>query len=762
MRENNNNDIDTGENQNEIQLDNLNDNNYKIKLSLEKDLESFEKIKKIEKIVCPDCGKIPILDIDNKNYTIQSFCPKNHQINKKLVDYIENSNKKFEDESPECIKCSTCQKTNKELKIDINDMYYCRCEKYFCEDCKEKHEEENEENENEEDENHEEKEDKIIHNLIKYSEIDFKCKCSKEFSDYICYCVNCNNNFCINCLVEHRSNKKGHQIINFTDQVEKYLTKEKIEAKKKEFSLQEENINKFLVNLDEWKEILELKIRHLKENLKLLVKVNKYLLFNFDKATMNQQTIERTKNLDFSYEPFINEFNNKKKNNILNNEKENLNIENNIFEQQYGYLLGLLSYQKNTILAKKEKKSLKRKKIENLNTIKNMPQIEAKVESKITSICQFNKDILIGDEKGLIHLYKLDQNLTKIFTISDNPSKEINYLCPLKNKYFISSNEDEIKIIKIDKTDNKTQYNILQSFEYNNTEINEKNDSSEASKDEENLSKIFPKDHRLTVHPKKKDNKNTNEASYDQEFLQKRSDTMYNKNTEQKMKNNNKKNYYQIMELINNNVIYIDKDKLMRLEPVLNNNYNKKELSEIKNSDKIICIAEINENKFCACFENNEIIIFDSNTFSVKGEKTKVKFNDENEKLIKIESINNSMLAGITKSKIYVISLVKVNEIKIIREVDTQMVNIDMKIAVNPCKILIAGYHKNNNYINQYNFELTKNGMTSSKDDSINSETRINMIFLYGDEKNNAKLVIIHNNNFIKTYLNNNNNNNMV
>ena len=79
MRENNNNDIDTGENQNEIQLDNLNDNHYKIKLSLEKDLESFEKIKKIEKIVCPECGKILILDIDNKNYTIQSFCPENHK-----------------------------------------------------------------------------------------------------------------------------------------------------------------------------------------------------------------------------------------------------------------------------------------------------------------------------------------------------------------------------------------------------------------------------------------------------------------------------------------------------------------------------------------------------------------------------------------------------------------------------------------------------------------------------------------------------------
>ena len=751
--------------QNEIRFDNLNDDNFKIKFSLEKDLETFEKIKKIEKIVCPDCGKIPILDIDNKNYTIQSFCPENHQINKKLVDYIENSNKKFEEESPECIKCSTCQKTNKELKIEINDMYYCRCKKYFCEDCKEKHEVENEENENEEDEDHEEKEDEIIHNLIKYSEIDFKCDCTKEFSDYICYCVNCNKNFCINCLVEHKSEQKGHQIINFTEQVEKYLTKETIETKKNEFSQQEEKINKFFNNLDKWKEILELKIRHLKENLKLLIKVNKYLLFNFDKATMNHQTIESTKKLDFSYEQFINEFNNKRNSNILNNEKENFNVENNIFEQQYGYLLGLLSYQKNTILAKRENKSLKRKKIENLNIIKNMPQTETKVESKITSICQFNKDILIGDEKGLIHLYKLDQNLNKIFTISDNPSKEINYLCPLKNQYFISSNEDEIKIIKIDKTDNRTQYNILQSFEYNN-EINETNNSSEVSKIGENLSKISPKNQRPTIAPKNKDNKILNEIPFSPEIsLQQRSGTIFINNTEEKMKSNNKKKNkynYQIIELINDNVIYIDKDKLMRLEPVLNNNYQKKELSEIKNSKKIICIAEINENKFCACFENNEIIIFDSNTFSQKGENTKVKFNDENEKLIKIESINNSMLAGITKNKIYVISLVKGNEIKIIREVDTQMINVDMKIAVNPCKILIAGYHRNNNYINQYNFELTKNGITSSKDDSINLETRINMIFLYGDEKKYAKLVFIHNNNFIKTYINNNNNNNMV
>ena len=69
---------------------------------------------------------------------------------------------------------------------------------------------------------HEEEDDEIPHSLIKYSEIDFKCKCSGEYADYYCYCVNCNKNFCQACLNEHNAENQGHEIIYFSDEIEKF------------------------------------------------------------------------------------------------------------------------------------------------------------------------------------------------------------------------------------------------------------------------------------------------------------------------------------------------------------------------------------------------------------------------------------------------------------------------------------------------------------------------------------------------------------
>ena len=692
--------------QSNLNIDDYFEDKYKNELNspneFEEELKNFNSIKKIEKIVCPQCGKIPILEIDPKNYIIQSFCPEMHTIKEKLVNYILESNEKSE-KSTESIKCSSCNKTNIELKIDKKNMYLCNCKKSFCEKCKQKHEEK-EDNE-------------ISHNLIKHSDIDFHCFCSGEFSEYTCYCLNCNQNLCQNCLPEHKSKNIGHDIIYFTDEVDKFLTEEEINKKKEELSKQEKNINDFLKNLEKWEKLFALKIKHLKENLKLLVETNKYLIYSFDISTSNQQTIETTKKLNFSYNQFINYFNKTENNNIINDEKDNINEKNNYFEQQYGYILGLLNYQKDFILTKKEKKYSKKIKIEDLSAIKNKHQIEAKIESKITSVCQLDEDLLVGDEKGLVHLYKLDNNLTKILTIRDNSGKEINYLYSLKNRYFISSNENEIKIIKINKTENMIQYNIYQSFQYDYGII----DLNKTMKLTTNLniSGVFDK----PMHARHKGLKNI---------------------------------YYQILSLINGNIIYIYKDNLMRLEPFLDNYYKRKELNDISIGN-IISIAEINENKFCVYSENNEIIIFDSNTFLQKGKNIKVNIGKD--KFIKIESINNSMFAGLGKRKIYIISLYKGNDIKIIKTVDTQMNNIDIKIAVEPYKILIAGFHKNNNYINQYNFELTKDSVTSSKNDSITSTTRVNMIFLYKDKNDNyAKLVYIHNNNCIKIYADNNNN----
>lgn len=37
--------------------------------------KQFEETKKIEKIVCPTCGEMPILELDYNNYIIKSYCP---------------------------------------------------------------------------------------------------------------------------------------------------------------------------------------------------------------------------------------------------------------------------------------------------------------------------------------------------------------------------------------------------------------------------------------------------------------------------------------------------------------------------------------------------------------------------------------------------------------------------------------------------------------------------------------------------------------
>ena len=469
QNENNNN---FGQNKN-LDLD-FNMDKYKSEIDspIETDLENFKKIKKIEKIVCPQCGEMPSLKIDTKNYIITSYCPNKHSIKDKLVNYIKNSNIKL-NELSEPIQCSSCKKTNIELKIDIKDMYQCNCKKVFCKECKENHEEDDEEKEN----------DEITHNLIKYSEIDFQCQCSGEFSDYNSYCVNCNKNLCSNCQIEHKSKYPQHEIILFTDEIEKFLTKEEIKNKKDELAKQENSINNFLKNIDDWKKLLDAKIEHLKENLKLLRDVNKYLLEGFDISIINQQIIECIKRLNFSYNILIDQFNNNNNNNnninnindinniIINDEKEKINFENIKFEDRYKFLFSLFEYQKKLSFTIEEQ-SNNNKNIQNLNIIKNKTQIETKIESKITSLCQFDEGIAVGDDKGFVHLFKLNNKLVKILTISDDSGKEINYLYYLKNKYFIYSNENEIKIIKINKTKDRIQNNIIKSFKYNSENKN--------------------------------------------------------------------------------------------------------------------------------------------------------------------------------------------------------------------------------------------------------------------------------------------------
>ena len=706
--------------------------NSKISLNLKEDyldidiraenkiFDEIEENKKIEKIVCPDCGIIPNLVIESQNYTVKSNCPRcqNNTIKTyKLVNYIEKSNAKI----PIFIKCDGCNKTNKDLKIEKNEMFICSCGKIFCEDCKEKHEEIND--------------SKNSHEFISYSEKDYQCCCKGYFSDYSSFCVTCNENLCANCQIEHDAKNQGHKILFFTEEIGAHLTKDIIEKKKKKFEEKSNKIKEFLEELDEWKEEFESKINHLKHSLKLLMKVNNYILYSFDKSNLNQQIIETLKNLDFSY-------------NILIDEFIKVKDKNNSFESRYQYLLGLFNYQKNSNMNLKLKKFTKKIDLEDINTLKyNSLIIEGKVEEEVTAVCQFGKGFAIGDIKGQIHFFNIDTNSKKLIktTMYDKLNLAINYLCSLNDNYFISSNKEEIKIIKLDDSKGALQYNIIKTFKYN---------------DEERISNVIKDSEEIldlsfqNKIPKKGLIKNNN---IEQVLSAGRAPTLVPSSFKsiEKLSNNTKK-YYQVIKLLNDNIVYLNEDKIMRLEPAFNNNYNR---HCIKMQTKLICMVEINENKFCVYSENNSINIFDSNNF--KKIKDFSVGNSDNILCTKIQMIDRGTMAGIGKDKIYLISL---NKFCIVQTINTERTITDMVITKSN-KILISEYYKKNNYLIQYNYKVLKDEISLAKNDMIEFGKRINLLYLLDNKDNNrenpyGRLLCIFNDKSIHIYETNKNNKN--
>ena len=162
-------------------------------------------------------------------------------------------------------------------------------------------------------------------------------------------------------------------------------------------------------------------------------------------------------------------------------------------------------------------------------------------------------------------------------------------------------------------------------------------------------------------------------------------------------------------------------------------------------------MAKINEKKFCAYSEDNYMTIFDSNKFSEIKEFS--IGNADNFCITKIQMIDKGTIAGMRKDKIYLISL---NKYCIIQTIDTEKTIKDM-ITTKSNKILISGYYKNNNYLIQYNYQILKDEISLSKNDIIESGTRINLLFLLENKDNNKKnhygrLLCFHNDNTIQIY----------
>ena len=148
-------------------------------------LEEKSKFIKFKNVVCPNCGELGKISIEDYTYVI-SDCKNSHMPSKISVNtlldnlYIDISK----------IVCNECK--IEKSKVEQNDFYRCNlCQKNLCFSCKLRHNK--------------------AHKIIKYDEKDFICESHNE--KYCSYCINCNKNLCEKCFGEHNKN----DILNYAN-----------------------------------------------------------------------------------------------------------------------------------------------------------------------------------------------------------------------------------------------------------------------------------------------------------------------------------------------------------------------------------------------------------------------------------------------------------------------------------------------------------------------------------------------------------------
>ena len=692
-KELNNNDEDEKENifenndknEKEIENEKENEDNLDEKDNEEENLK-YIKIKNIDKIVCPDCGEISNLEINNNNYIIKSFCPNKHLIEDTIINFINRSEQKLNEE----IECFDCKKKTKELNCKQNDMYRCKCGKNICPECKNKHESQKEEkiknekekeNEDEdEDEDYDDDEDdEKKHVLVKFSEKDFKCTCTDSVENYYYFCKTCNKNLCNGCDDNHPTD---HPTVNFSEIMGQYLLEDKIKEKKDKFKNLKTNINKFLINLYDLKEKLEQKIKLLEKTLNAYLNVNNYILKIYKVGTWNYQTIDNIKNINLNfpelYELFLS----------LNGEKEKFSMLMSLFEYQ--------NIENKSFITKDSNQ-------DSISSLINLPKsfdnsIDDKINEKIASVCKLKNGIAVGDQKGQIHCFTFTgKKLKEDFIIPDEKGNKIKFLYSLKNGYFISSNINEFKIYEVE-TKEKIEYKIIQTFKYKNIPHNN-ND-------------IAPKN-KLIIKP----NRNTVLviAGY---------------------------YYYQILELINGYLLYIDGDKLIALKPASRGHYIEEPKNEIKFDCNIICLAELNNNKFSVYCEDKNLTIFDSNNFK---EKTKISLK-EFPIFKKIIGVNSDIIAALEEKKLILISEAKQGKIQDFKIDDFKIYD----ICNESNKIFLACQ----NYFIEIVVKANKDGNYLTKTAELPFKFIVNGLYLikFENELNQkiGRLVCIYNDNNVK------------
>ena len=649
-------------------------NNYFIEDNEEKKYKNFQKI------VCSECGEIPYIEIDHINYRIKSSCPNGHNKVDSFINFIKKSNEKI----AKGYQCVECKKEISELNIKKNNkkntIFKCTCNNYVCIGCREEHKKKEKEGNAQ-----------VSHHFVELSEKDYKCACSGEPNDFIAFCTKCNKNLCSNCQSNHSSE---HNELLFQEDDMCGLD---VKKKKNEFESQKKYIIAFLNNLNNLKKDLINKIKELEKNLELYLEINDYIIYKYNLAFLNDQVIENFRNMNFKLEKNLEIF----KTSFTN--KDSLIFLASLFYDQKDKT-------NNSIVVSETLRS-RTTSLADITNLTSYKQYEIQINSDIKSICQVNDKILVGDEKGQIHVFNLsDKEYKETYII--NLKKEIKFLYSLTNNNFVASDDIKIIIYGLKEMKNLQKHIINQEFEYTFNTFNKSQNNSEIniSRDSNNRDTLIRKSSKY----KKTMSKDINKI------------------------------YYQMIELQNKYLIYIDGDKIKVLEPNFNKTYKNRE-TDIDLKCNIVSMAEINNFKFCVYSSNNYITIFNSNSFEEVDKIENLEF-----PFYKIDVLKNDIIVGFGPEIILIsVNLKSQTNCKLSNYAD---------ICCEPDKVLLAKRNK----ISQFSLVLGKKDIYLNKVKEIDidnsSYNYIDSLYIIKNNKNkkeSGKLILVYNKKIFKMYLNN-------
>ena len=399
----------------ESQMSYLNktDNKMKVLVNLINEENKDEVFVKSKEIICPKCYEPCKFKIEN--YKIKLYdCVNNHEINniKILKEFLNTQ--KINISNIICDKC----KVNNRGKSYNHEFYKClTCSQNLCPLCKTKCD--------------------PNHNIIKYDQINYICQAHNDY--FIKYCTKCKLNICIMCDKDH----KDHETIFFGDLMPNLDTlKEKLSGVKQAINTFNEKIKNIIRKLNELSEAIDIyyNIQNEMVNNYDMKNKNYNSLFNINQISLNDEILEKLKNIN-QIQNLTNEvFNIIDLYNKLNLDYKDIKPDENINTEQ------LI---KESSDKKIEEKTIRKTENDNYNQIKEIKEI--KTENKEKN--KINKEKL--NEMSII--CNVEKNMEKIKIFGDN------FVTNNKNNcYIVIEGKEEELCSEIILNEKQKENNILE------------------------------------------------------------------------------------------------------------------------------------------------------------------------------------------------------------------------------------------------------------------------------------------------------------